>query len=49
MLKALDMAPILFLVSTLFIIPLTVAHTSATYTKIGVLSYVMTNSTPVKF
>ena len=43
------MAPILFLTSTLFIIPLTIAHTSATYTKVGVMSYVMTNSTPVKF
>jgi hypothetical protein len=49
MLRFLEMAPVLLLSSALIFLPLTIAQTSATYTKIGVLSYIVTNSHPVKF
>lgn len=49
MVRAFDMAPVILLASTLLLLPLTIAHTSATYTKVGVMSYLVTNSHPVKF
>lgn len=42
--RFIELASVLFVCSLLFIVPATVAISSSNYTKIGVLSYTLTNT-----